>query len=169
VPLPRGARHRARTFGRPRRRPFQPHRPPGLVARPRHQRGTGGVRLPPTNPRRRPPVCPAVLPPGAMHGTGGAASTEATGKDDGIRQLAYRIIDRRRPHVLGRAPASFGRRRHPRRPEAHSFGSGSKNAGDGSTLPPQGGGRCGLATTFAGDEEVVGDGDAGTGGPPWRR
>lgn len=83
---------------------------------------------------------------------------EAAGKDDGIGQLALGLVD-----GVGRAGASFGRRRHPRQPKACSFGSGSEDAGDAPT-PPSQGRVCGLSTTSAGEEDVVGDRGGGAGG-----
>jgi hypothetical protein len=53
-----------------------------------------------------------------------------------VWELVHRIVDRRRPHALGRTRASFGRRRRPQRDKARIFGSGSEDDRDGPTPPP---------------------------------
>jgi hypothetical protein len=127
---------------------LQQHRSPYLVARPRHRRHVVVVRLPPARPRR-PTARAVVLPAGAVHGATDTDSVEGAGKDCDVRELAHRIIGSRRPQALGRARASFWRRRHPRRGDARVLCFGPSDDRVGPPPSPQGGGRCGLATTSA--------------------
>jgi hypothetical protein len=99
---PRRFEEERAVFGQPRCRSFQPRRPAAWW------QGHDVVATLVEYGYR--PRVPALLPPGAVHGTRGISSTEAAGKNH-VGPIALWLVKRRWTHLLGRASFRASRRR----------------------------------------------------------